>query len=96
MSQNFLESNTPSPWNQSTLGVLSVPISTKLSTENSAFKKRSSIVASATAWKKLTADDDGQPGAAGGDDEDEDDEIAGNKNLTIISNFLLRKFIIYV
>ena len=71
-------------------------ISTKLSTENSAFKKISSIVASATAWKKLTADDDEQPGAAGGYDEDEDDEITGNKKLTIISSFLLSKFIIYV
>ncbi len=50
-------------------------ISTKLSTENSAFKKRSSIVASATARRNLTADDDGQPGAAGGADENGDDEI---------------------
>jgi hypothetical protein len=50
-------------------------ISTKLSTENLAFKKRSSIVAAATARNNSTADDDGQPGAAAGADENEDDEI---------------------
>ena len=45
-------------------------ISTKLSTENSAFKKRS-------ARNKSTADDDGEPGAAdgGADDEDEEGDI---------------------
>jgi hypothetical protein len=49
-------------------------ISTKLSTENSAFKKRSSIVA-ATFRNNLTADDDGQPNAAGSADENLDDQI---------------------
>ncbi|XP_046633073.1 uncharacterized protein LOC124312632 [Daphnia pulicaria] len=51
-------------------------ISNKLSTEKSAFKKRSKIVASETARNNLTADDDGQPNGAAGGDEDEDDEIA--------------------
>lgn len=70
MSPNFGESNI-------TLEAKHIrsAISTKLSTENSAFKKRSWIVASATVRRNLTADDDGLLGAAGGADENEDGEI---------------------